>query len=305
MDKLKPPLFHKKTLIIGAVCILAFYALLTGIGVLFGSPSIRADNDDTIPQVILPLHGVTASSSTDQKQNNHKADQSLSRDQSHDQTHVYEASNKPKIAIVIEDIGLSQTLNKALESLPPHMTLLMSPYAQIDNIDFLKSKHEFWLYIPIEGGSQAYDNKGSYALSLNQTTPANMANLTTILQENPHVMGVAMDYNNSAMGVFKTTLTAAANAIFEKKYRFLDMNSSAPSMIETIAHDGEYPYIRANPQDDIGAIKSHATQTGGAIYMVSPYMIDMNTLNQTINTLKRNGFEIAPLSALIPTHAPL
>ncbi len=218
---------------------------------------------------------------------------------------------KPKIAIVIDDVGMNIKQSRAAINLPAEVTLAMLPYAETVRALAKEAKsrgHELIIHTPMEAMS-ANVPLGSMALRSDMEPAALKAEFNKIANSFEGYIGV-----NNHMGSRLTQDDRAMKVLMRELAKrdlfFLDSKTIGSS----IAADTAQAYNIPNATRDVfldhedspefltNALKKAekiAKRTGSAIAIGHPKAVTMAALNKWISTLESRGFELVPLSTLI------
>lgn len=226
------------------------------------------------------------------------------------------SANKPKIAIVIDDVGMNLTQSRAAINLDPNVTIAFLPYAEKVKELALDAKtrgNEIIIHTPMEAMNGDM-NLGSMALRTGMQPNDFTAEFQKITESfegyvgvNNH-MGSRLTQDKQAMGQLMRLLKA-------KNLYFLDSKTISTSIAaETAAFYG-VPYAvrdvfldhEDTPEFVAKALKKVervARDHGSAIAIGHPKKNTMNALQSWIPTLEAKGFELVPLSTLIQKGTP-
>lgn len=223
---------------------------------------------------------------------------------------------KPKIAIVIDDVGMNLSQSRAAIDLDKNVTLAFLPYAETVKTlaSTAKAKgNEIIIHTPMEPMNGDID-LGTMALRTGMNPSDFNDEFLKITQSfdgyvgvNNH-MGSRLTQDKQAMGQLMRLLKA-------KGLYFLDSKTINTSIAaETAAFYGvpyavrdvfldheETPEFVANA---LAQTERTARRTGSAIAIGHPKKNTMQALRQWIPTLEKKGFELVPLSELIQKGAP-
>jgi polysaccharide deacetylase 2 family uncharacterized protein YibQ len=221
------------------------------------------------------------------------------------------AAQAPRIAIVIDDMGLSGPLSRRATELPAPITLSYLPYApQVQQqVDAARAKgHEIMLHLPME--PMGNDNPGPEALLVNLAPDELAARLDKALNAFHGYDGV-----NNHMGS-KFTSDAAAlqpvmQAIKQRGVFFLDSRTSGQSQAENVAREHDIPTIGRDVfLDDViepAAIRAQlaraeaiARRRGSAIAIGHPHPATLQELAQWLPDIQARGFRIVRVRDLLP-----
>jgi len=219
--------------------------------------------------------------------------------------------DKPKISIVIDDLGDNSIIARKLLSLSVKVTAAIlpeTPHAQfISNYAFEKG-HEVIMHLPMEAFTRP-DLLGPGALFENMDKPT----FANVFKQNiasiPHVIGF-----NNHMGSMLTEntekMTWLMNEAKDKKLFFLDSKTSKSSIAQSVAlteglptiardvfldHDKEYDSLL----HQFNLSKKIAKRRGNVVIICHPYPETLSFLQQHLTELNEE-FEFVGVSELLP-----
>lgn len=219
-------------------------------------------------------------------------------------------SGHPRIAIVIDDMGLNATGSERAVRLPSFVTLAFIPYAprlqsQADRA--IEAGHEVLLHLPMEPVGRESPGPGALLVGLAPDE------LRTRLQKALDSF-TGFDGVNNHMGSRFTTDQAAmeqvADALRERRLFFLDSRTTLSSLGEKVARErGLLAASRDVFLDDdmsAAAVRVQLAQTeriarrkGFVIAIGHPHPATLAALEAWIPEMERLGFEFVPLRALV------
>ncbi len=222
-----------------------------------------------------------------------------------------EAMAKPKIAIVIDDVGVNLNQSRVAMSLPKEVTLAFLPYAKNVRDMAAKAKakgHEIIIHIPMEAMSSDVPLGGLALRSNMDTTSFNQefekiaASFDGYSGVNNH-MGSKLTQDENAMAALMTQLKS-------RGLYFMDSKTIHTSVAGDVAEQYNVPFIARDVFLDheetmeytLAAFKKTeriAQQEGAAIAIGHPKEITMKALQKWIPTLEDKGFEVVPLGELV------
>ncbi len=221
-------------------------------------------------------------------------------------------SQKPRISIIISDMGLStNSTEKAIAELPPEITLAFVPYA--GNLDEWVKKsreagHEVLLSIPMEPETYPKDDPGPNALLTTLSKQENINRLNWALSRATGYVGI-MNF----MGSRYTSNTDFMADLLEKMYHrglmIVDAASSTDSVIPSLSRINGVPYSvndryidniasRQSIDKQLKYLEDTAVRRGYAIGIAFPYPITFEQLNKWVASLKDKNIELAPITAV-------
>jgi len=219
-------------------------------------------------------------------------------------------SNKPKIALVMADYGLSQTASlQALQTLPPDISFLISPYvtgAQ-DWVTYARQAgHELWLHMPFETQNYPAIDTGPLTLLRRSSLRLNEDKALSVLS---NITGYAGIYGtiDSTFLQAETVLNTIMETIFARGLAYLELQKSADNDgLELLATQSGMAIIendlilsseQNNQTAELQALKDQADLAGGAIAVFAPTPNMLKALPDIITALENDGYVIAPVSA--------
>jgi uncharacterized protein len=217
---------------------------------------------------------------------------------------------KPKIAIVIDDMGLDMRDSNRAAALPGFITLSYMPYAtrlREQTRDAREQGHELLLHMPME--PVGHDDPGPGALLVD--LPAN-----EIRQRFQTALAsfVGFDGVNNHMGSKFTANSAGMEIVIDELRQrnlfFLDSRTSAKSVGESLARQEGLPTIARDVflDDDITLkavnaqlerVEYVAKHKGYAVAIGHPHAITLQALEAWLPEAEKQGFELVPLRELV------
>jgi polysaccharide deacetylase 2 family uncharacterized protein YibQ len=221
-------------------------------------------------------------------------------------------THKPRIAIVIDDIGPDWTGSKAAIALPAPLTLALLPYAE--RVGELATRaqrqgHELIIHMPMEPMDLAHNNPGPIALLTAQKAAVQQEMLTKALRSFTGYVGL-----NNHMGSRFTADSAGMQRVFaelaQRRLYFLDSRTTPNSVGAPLAAQFGVRYagrdVFLDNQADVGKILQQlqltekiARQKGYAIAIGHPHLETVAALKQWLPRAQAAGFELVPVSALV------
>jgi len=228
-----------------------------------------------------------------------------------------QSDKRPRIAIVITDLGLSGAATEtAIQQLPGAVTLSFSPYAKgLDQWTNLAraAGHEVLLDLPMEPMDYPNQDPGPYTLLTSLDPRQNLFKMQWLLSRATGYVGVT-NHMGSRFTTSGPDLKPVLEAIKDRGLLFLDSRSSdqsvAAKMAEQIGMAWAYNnrFIDAVASRDaidaqLAAVEKIAKKSGYAIAMGSAYPVTMERVADWIPKAESRGFAIAPVSAIADKQA--
>lgn len=220
-------------------------------------------------------------------------------------------SQKPVIAIVIDDMGLDRTRNPKVLNLPKEVTLAYLPYSP--NIRWqasqaLNAGHELLLHMPMEPERKTA-NPGPNYLGANM----NPLELQSRLEKNLTAFSGYVGINNhmgSKLTCSRDALAVIMAALKERGLSFLDSRTGDCATAETVARENgvktthrdifiDHSHSLAAASHALAATEAAARRTGSAIAIGHPKDNTIAALAKWLPTLEAKGFQLVPVSQVI------
>lgn len=218
---------------------------------------------------------------------------------------------RPKIVIVIDDLGLDRRRSRETVELPGPLTMSYMAYAEdlkAQTTSARRAGHELMLHVPMEPSSTTID-PGPNVLLSGMTAPELQSNIDWNLDQVSGYVGI-----NNHMGSRFTSdpdgMALVVQALKKRGLLFLDSLTSGRSVAHDTARDAGIPYAIRNVfldhEDDLAAINRQlkrteqvAKQTGLAIAIGHPRDKTLEALHTWLPTLDKKGFQLVPISAVV------
>lgn len=216
------------------------------------------------------------------------------------------------VSIIMSEAGLAASLTKrALEDLPPEVTLAFSPYSpELKSwiADAKSENHESLVLLPMEPVTYPKDDPGPKALLTRLSDRENANNLAEILSAAEGSVGV-MNFMGSRFMQDEDKLDAVIATLRKKGALFVETPSSVQSLASTLAPRAELPYLSADIEIDakatdydvrqqLLALEKLALEKGYAIGIAQPYPVTFNLLKSWAENLEGRGVKLVPLKTM-------
>ncbi|MGO8915317.1 MAG: divergent polysaccharide deacetylase family protein, partial [Stellaceae bacterium] len=226
------------------------------------------------------------------------------------------SEGRPRIAIVIDDVGLDKKRSERAITLPGPLTLSFLPYAS--DLPRLteaahRAGHELLVHVPMEPISRAED-MGPNGLAVNLGADEVLRRLRWDLDRFDGYVGI-----NNHMGSRFTSDAASMTPVMEElKARgllFLDSRTigsstgielarrlGVPHAARDVFLDNEItaPAIAAQ----LAEVEQLARHHGSAIAIGHPHDVTLDQLTAWLASLRGKGFVLVPLSAIVKEQMP-
>jgi polysaccharide deacetylase 2 family uncharacterized protein YibQ len=227
-------------------------------------------------------------------------------------------ASRPRIAIVLHDLGLNQQLTLlAAERLPPEISFSFNPYAQ--NLAALVERartigHEALLDLPMEPFDYPSSDPGPYTLLTSLNEDENIRRLDWALTRATGYIGFV-----SLMGGKYTSspdhMTFVAERLKARGLMFVDARTAPRSVAARIMREAGGVYAYSNREIDqqpvgdlidarLEELERTARVGGVAIGSARPYPVTLDRLLAWTGTLNGKGFDLVPISAIANRQTP-
>lgn len=217
----------------------------------------------------------------------------------------------PKIAVIVGDLGLSQTTTQeAIGMLPAGVTLAFAPYGA--SLDRWASRarqtgHELLLQIPLEPFDYPDNDPGPNTLLTGNGAGRNLANLHKLMAQLSSYVGL-LTYMG---GKFTADAAAFGPVLAEVKARglmYVDDGVSARSLAGKLAADSQTPFAKADvvldggtgPDDMTGRfaqLEQIARGRGVAVGIAGARPTTVDAIAKWAKALDSRGIILVPISA--------
>lgn len=226
---------------------------------------------------------------------------------------VREFTSIPKIAVILNGMGLSETgTQNAIDRLPADVTLALAPYG--DDLDLWMQQartkgHELLLQLPLEPFDFPDNDPGPHTLLVSLQPAEMLDRLAYLLTRATNYVGTIPD-----MGARFTSTKPSIQYLLEKlKSRglmFVDNGTSSRSLSAETASELRIPYSGVDVvldevprEDNIDAkllqLESIARSRGVAVAAGSALPVTVRQLEKWVRDLEQRGLQLVPVSATI------
>ncbi|WP_305989308.1 divergent polysaccharide deacetylase family protein [Roseibium sp. MMSF_3544] len=226
---------------------------------------------------------------------------------------VTEFSSIPKIAVILNGVGLSETgTQNAIDSLPADITLALAPYGEDLDVWMQQARlkgHELLLQLPLEPFDFPDNDPGPHTLLVSLQPAEMLDRLAFLLTRATNYVGTIAD-----MGARFTSTKPSMQYLMEKlKTRglmFVDNGTSSRSLAGETAADLAIPFSGVDVvldevprEDNIDAkllqLESIARSRGVAVAAGSALPVTVRQLEKWVRDLEQRGLQLVPVSATI------
>lgn len=218
----------------------------------------------------------------------------------------FKDNGKPKIALVIGGLGLNAaTTRKAIENLPPEVTLSFVPYADGLQgwIDLARANgHEVLLEIPMEPMDYPENDPGPYTLLAQSQADDVGKRLEWLLSRAQGYFGVT-NYLGGRFLASDTAVGAFTGAVKRRGLAFLDDGQGAriqsaglPRASADRVIDDQLSGEAVSHQ--LLALEAEAKEQGQALGSGFAYPVTVQQVSRWAGGLAQRGYQLAPASAM-------
>lgn len=223
------------------------------------------------------------------------------------------APDRPRVAIILADLGLNRSLSaQAIAQLPPDVTLAFSPYAA-ELTDWLARAraegHEALLLLPMEPNDYPASDPGPRALMTTLSASDNVARLEWLLARATGYAGVAT-YMGSKFTASADDLRPVMAAVSERGLLFVDTRSTPRSVAARMAREIDVPFAANSRFIDndisaaaidarLGELERIARNSGSALGVGFPHPLTLARISVWAEGLAGRGLALAPVSAIV------
>ena len=219
-------------------------------------------------------------------------------------------STRPKVAIIIDDMGLDRKKSARAVSLPPPVTLsylAYAPNAQAQADEARARGHEIFLHLPWQSAHEA--DAGPHVLLAGEAPDV----LRQKLKENLDAFRGYVGVNNHMGSLFSQDRAGLDVVMAELKRRglvFVDSRTSPRTQAESAAHAAGVAaahrdvFIDDDPSPEsvsaqLREVERAARRKGAVIAIGHPKEATLTALESWLPTLAAKGLELVPATAII------
>ncbi len=223
---------------------------------------------------------------------------------------------RPRIAVVIDDLGVLEDPTRAILALPGPLTASFLPYANNLTTQTAAARaagHEVMLHLPMEALDASVD-PGPHALRRNQDNATLDANVAWNLARFGGYVGVN-NHTGSAFTAHAPGMRRLMDHLRQRNLFFLDSLTSPRSRGEATATQAGVPVVVRDVfldhrdhlptiRKQLATVEARARQHGQAIAIGHPRDNTLAALRTWLPTLAQKGFRLVPVSLLVREKYP-
>jgi len=219
---------------------------------------------------------------------------------------------RPRIAIVVSNLGLSVQATEAAIDLPGAVTLSFSPYAP--NLkDWIaqarNAGHEVMVGLPMEPRDFPRSDAGLLSLMTGVEPAQNILNLQRVMSEGSGYIGL-VNYQGSGFTANRAALEPVMEDLSKRGLVYFDTLDNATSIAPEVAQSVGMPHATADMMIDAtqsrGSVLEHLTQLEllaktqkTAIVSIKPFPMILQRVKRWSRELSGKGMVLTPLSGII------
>jgi polysaccharide deacetylase 2 family uncharacterized protein YibQ len=217
--------------------------------------------------------------------------------------------DKPAIAIVVLDYGLSAPLTETLlKELPASVSFVLTPYA-LDPEHWQKKArangHELWMQLMVQTKAFPNEDPGAKGLMTNVSIKYNQDRYIWTLARTTGYAGVAA-FTDHALDNAGPMFQNIAQNIFQRGLGYLELSPERYSFFEPYAVEADAPAAHSNfalteinpESQQVADITKMIADIGGAVVTIKPTPKNIDALKAWIASLETQGVQIVPVSAI-------
>lgn len=226
------------------------------------------------------------------------------------------SKDKPRIALIIDDMGLDIKHTRQAMDLPGPLTMSFMPYAQnlSEQTAYAISKgHELMLHMPMEPENQKL-NAGPKVLKVSLTPEQAIETINADLDSFHGYVGVN-NHMGSKMTQDRPGMARLMTVLKERGLLFVDSKTIGSSVAADEARKANIPYaVRHVFIDDdekdaaiagsLEKTEQYALKHGFAVAIAHPRKETVAMLQSWLPTLKEKGIELVPVSSIVTLPVP-
>jgi polysaccharide deacetylase 2 family uncharacterized protein YibQ len=219
---------------------------------------------------------------------------------------------RPRVAVVITDLGLSEAITERAIALPGAITLSFSPYAPrlSEYIDMARDAgHEVMIGLPMEPRDFPRSDAGVLSLMTSVQAERNTLNLRRVLAGATGYIGVVSD-QGSGFTASRASLQPVMQDLAKRGLVYFDTLENATSVAPEVASNMELPHAtadlflgstesRSGLRAKLSQIELLAKTQGTAVVAARPFPMTMGRLDDWVRDIGAKGLVLTPLSGVV------
>ena len=223
------------------------------------------------------------------------------------------ADKRPRIAIVITDLGLARAItDRAIAELPSTVTLSFDAQGPVVGAWGARARqdgHEIILQVPMEPFDYPNSDPGTDTLLTSMPDSDNLVRLLKMMRHASGYVGITT-ISGSRMTTDSTKFALVLRTLHDRGLMILDARAAPHSVVTDMAVNANVPVATATQRLDGGMspdeldealndLEKTALQSGRAVGILSPTPMALDHLQTWLKNLSSHGIALAPLSATV------
>ena len=223
------------------------------------------------------------------------------------------ADKRPRVAIVITDLGMSRAItDQAITQTPPTVTLSFNSQGSVIGAWGTRARqdgHEILLQIPVEPFDYPQSDPGPDTLLTNLSTTENIMRLLKALRRSTGYIGITTSYG-SRFTSDPTRFELIMQQAKERGLMVFDSRVVPHGIVTDMARNAGVPVATMTQRLDVDLdpdaiaqslenLEKTARQTGRAIGITTATPVMINQLQAWAKKLPERGVALAPLSTMV------
>lgn len=223
------------------------------------------------------------------------------------------SDSRPRIAIIIADLGLSREVTDAAVSrLPANVTLAFDAQSPVIGAWFTRARqdgHETLLQLPMEPFDYPRSDPGPDTLLTTLPTADNLERLLKDMRLGSGYIGITT-LSGSRFTTDPGKMTPVLETLKKRGLMILDAHIGPHSTVMDLSHDMRIPAAVVTERIDrdltpdaidttLQQLEQTARLTGHAIGIASPSPVVIDRLQLWLKNLPQRGIALAPVSAMV------
>ena len=219
---------------------------------------------------------------------------------------------RPQIAILITDLGLSETHTEMAVELPGSMTLAFAPYSQKTK-DWIQQArdggHEVMLTLPMEPIDFPMSDPGPFALMSALDAKQNIEKLNWVMSRATGYVGM-VNFQGSKFNSNKDKLRPVFGELAQRGLIYVETKETVVSIVPELGNEMNVPALSVDVILDQPPIRSEinarlretealAKRRKYAIALARPNPVTLDRLKSWSRDLGEKGLALIPVSAVI------
>ena len=222
------------------------------------------------------------------------------------------SDKRPRIAIVVTDLGMSRTItDQTIAQLPATITLAFNAQGAVVSAWGQRARqdgHEILLQVPMEPFDYPRSDPGPNTLLTNLPNSDNIERLLRILRKATGYVGVT-SVSGSRFTTDTNKLLPVLAALHDRGLMVLDARAAPHSVVTDMAHNAGVPVVTVTQRLDgdlspdaiaaaLNDLEKTARQNGRAVGITAATPVMIAQLQAWAKNLPQHGIALAPVTAM-------